>query len=103
MTKLEYKKIKMERRRKCRELWERAKSVGFVYPYDLHYFWEYMQDKNIGLSYCLGMIYQLGYVDAKNAPVSPTKETTDAQTTPETGCQGHCITVSGGNQEENLI
>ena len=39
-------------------------------------------------------------VSIKKAPVSPTKETTDAQTTPETGCQGHCITVSGGNQEE---
>ena len=64
-AKIEYKKIRMDRRRKSRELLDKAKTAGFSYPPDLHYFWEFMQEKNIGLPYCLGMIYNLGYLDAK--------------------------------------
>lgn len=63
---IKYKKIRMERRRKSRELLDRAKSAGFCYPPDLHYFWEFMQEKNIGLPYCLGMIYNLGYLNGRN-------------------------------------
>ena len=63
MTKLEYKKMEMERRKKSRELLDKAKAAGFSYPPDLHYFWQYMQDKKIGLPYCLGMIYNLGLLD----------------------------------------
>lgn len=63
MTQLEYKKMRMERRKKSRELLDRAKAAGFTYPPDLHYLWEFMRDKNIGLSYCLGMIYNLGFID----------------------------------------
>ncbi len=63
MTQLEYKKMRMERRKKSRELLDRAKSVGFTYPQDLHYLWDFMRDKNIGLPYCLGMIYNLGFLD----------------------------------------
>lgn len=37
---------------------------------------------------------------AKKAPVSPTKETTDANDTTANGCQGHCTTAPGGMQEE---
>lgn len=36
---------------------------------------------------------------AKKAPVSPTKETTDANTT-ETGCRDHFTTAADRNQEE---
>lgn len=71
MTRIEYKKMRMERQKKSHELLEQARSIGFVYPADLHYFWEYMQEKNIGLWYCLGMVYQLGYVDAKKQPTPP--------------------------------
>ena len=46
---------------------------------------------------CIDVIDELSN---KKAPVSPTKETTDATETPETGCQGHCTTTAGGNQEE---
>lgn len=67
MTRLEYKKMLMERRRKERERLERAKSAAPGYPADLRYFWEYMQDKNIGLPFCLGMVYSLGYADGKEA------------------------------------
>ena len=63
MTQLEYKKMRMERRKKSRELLDRAKSAGFTYPPDLYYLWDFMRDKNIGLSYCLGMIYNLGFID----------------------------------------
>lgn len=59
--------MRMERRKKSRELLKQAQSIGFVYPADLHYFWDYMQESNIGLAYCLGMVYQLGYADAKKA------------------------------------
>lgn len=65
MTKLEYAKIRNERRSKSRELLDRAKTAGFTYPPDLHYFWDFMQDKNIGPPYCLGMIYNLGYLAGK--------------------------------------
>lgn len=63
MTQLEYKKIRMERRKKSRNLLDRAQALGVTYPPDLHYFWEFMQEKDIGLSYCLGMIYNLGFLD----------------------------------------
>ena len=63
MEQLEYKKMRMERRKKSRELLDRAKSVGFTYPPDLYHLWYFMWDKNIGLSYCLGMIYNLGFID----------------------------------------
>ena len=63
MTQLEYKKIRMERRKKNRELLDKARAVGFEYPHDLPYLWEFMQEKDIGLSYCLGMIYNLGFLD----------------------------------------
>lgn len=91
MTEIEYKKMRMERRKKSRELLERAKSVGFVYPPDLHYLWEYMQDKNIGLPFCLGMIYQLGYSDAKKAVNTPTdqSEVLTATHTTTLGCYIH--------------
>lgn len=36
-----------------------AEAAGLVYPPDLHYLWEFMQEKNIGLPYCLVMIYNL--------------------------------------------
>ena len=65
MTQIEYKKMRMERRKKNREQMERAKSAGFIYPADLVYFWEFMQEKNMGIRYCLGMVYQLGFVDAQ--------------------------------------
>ena len=65
MTQFEYKKMRMERRKKSRELLDRAKATGLVYPPDLHYLWEFMQEKNIGLPYCLGMIYNLGFTDGK--------------------------------------
>lgn len=103
MTQIEYKKIRMERRKKSRELLEQARSVGFVYPADLHYFWEYMQEKNIGLPFCLGMIYQLGYADAKKA-ASPqadqSKGLTENETT-ETGYRDHCTTAAAGKQGVN--
>lgn len=63
MTRLEYKKICAERRKKSRDLLDKAKSEGYEYPPDLHYFWDFMQEKNIGLQYCLGMIYNLGLLD----------------------------------------
>lgn len=62
MTKLEYAKIRNERRRNSRELLDKAKSAGFTYPHDLHYLWDFMREKEIGLPYCLGMIYNLGYL-----------------------------------------
>ena len=34
----------------------------------------------------------------KKAPVSPTKETTDANQTTASGCHGHCTTAAGGKQ-----
>ena len=55
----------MNRRRRSRELLDKARTAGVSYPPDLHYFWEFMQEKNIGLSCCLGMIYNLGYLNAK--------------------------------------
>ena len=37
----------------------------------------------------------------ESAPASPNHEQSkDAQNTPENGCQGHCTTAAGGNQEE---
>lgn len=63
MTKLEYAKIRMERRKNSRLLLDRAISVGMKYPVDLHYFWDFMQAKGVGLPYCLGMIYNLGFSD----------------------------------------
>lgn len=74
MTKIEYKKILMERRQKCRTLFDKAKSAGFVYPADLPLLWDYMQEKNIGLPFCLGMVYQFGYIDAKEAANTPTDQ-----------------------------
>lgn len=65
MTQLEYKKMRMERRKKSRELLDRAKAAGSTYPPDLWYFWDFMQEKNIGLPYCLGMIYNLGFLDGR--------------------------------------
>lgn len=64
-TKLEYLKRRAARRKKSRELWDRAMTAGFSYPPDLHYFWEFMREKNIGLPYCLGMIYNLGFLDGQ--------------------------------------
>ncbi len=64
MTQIEYKKVRMERRKKNRELLDKARAVGFEYPHDLPYLWEFMQEKNIGLPYCLGMIYNLGRLES---------------------------------------
>lgn len=63
MTQLEYKKMRMERRRKSCELFDRAKAADLMYPPDLYYLWDFMQEKNIGLPHCLGMIYNLGFID----------------------------------------
>lgn len=75
MTRLEWKKIEANRRKIEHDRMEQARSVGFVYPPDLHYFWEYMQKKGIGLPYCLGMVYQLGFVAGqKKAASYPTDQ-----------------------------
>lgn len=63
MTKAEYNKMRLERHKKNVEQFDRAKKVGCEYPPDLHYLWDFMQKKNIGLPYCLGMIYNLGLLD----------------------------------------
>ncbi|GFI60893.1 hypothetical protein IMSAG049_00042 [Clostridiales bacterium] len=63
MTKLEYQKMRVERRRKSHELLSRAQTANCTYLPDLIYFWEFMQEKNAGIRYCLGMIYKLGFAD----------------------------------------
>lgn len=63
MTKAEYKKMRLETHKKTVERFDRAKKVGWEYPPDLHYLWDFMQKKSIGLPYCLGMIYNLGLLD----------------------------------------
>lgn len=65
MNQKEYLKMRMERRRISRELFERAQKAGCDYPSDLIYLWDFMQGKNIGIRFCLGMIYSLGYLDGK--------------------------------------
>lgn len=63
MTELEWKKIRSERRKKSRALLDEAKAAEVTYPADLPYLWDFMQEKNIGLPYCLGMIYSLGFLN----------------------------------------
>lgn len=63
MTELEWKKIRSERRKKSRALLDEAGAAEVTYPADLHYLWDFMQEKNIGLPYCLGMIYNLGFLN----------------------------------------
>lgn len=77
MTRLEYKTMRAARRRKNRELLDRAKTID-AYPADLHYFWDFMQEKNIGLPFCLGMIYNLGFLDGSEKKAK-TDETTDCE------------------------
>ena len=50
------------------------------------------------IAFYLRCIDVIDEVCNRKAPVTPTKETTDANT-PETGCQGHCTTAASGKQE----
>lgn len=62
-AKLEYKRVQSERRRKGRAMYERALSAGVAYPMGLERLWDYMQEKGIGIRFCLGMIYSIGLLD----------------------------------------